>query len=57
MPDKTQIVSYEVIGLSGLNVLFCILALALNSWLEYGSSSMGLWKLCNENECASSDDV
>ncbi|KAH3704826.1 uncharacterized protein LOC127860321 [Dreissena polymorpha] len=57
MPDKKQIVSYVAIGLSGLNVLFCILALALNSWLDNGHSSFGLWEVCTGNACVSWDIV
>ncbi|XP_052254289.1 epithelial membrane protein 1-like [Dreissena polymorpha] len=56
MPDTKQIISFLMIGLAGIDVLFCILALALNTWLDYYGFSSGLWKVCIVGQCVSIDD-
>ncbi|KAH3704822.1 uncharacterized protein LOC127861146 [Dreissena polymorpha] len=53
MPDKKQILSFAVIGIAVLNVLFCILALALPDWHDGPFSSFGLWRVCSFSLCAS----
>ncbi|KAH3704823.1 peripheral myelin protein 22-like [Dreissena polymorpha] len=57
MPDKKQILSFAVIGIAGLTVLFCILALALPDWFDGNGSKSGLWKTCFLSICFSFKDI
>ncbi|XP_052803324.1 uncharacterized protein LOC128233609 [Mya arenaria] len=42
--DLKQILGFVGVGLAGLNVLFCVLALALDSWIDEVFLDVGLWK-------------
>ncbi|KAH3704837.1 hypothetical protein DPMN_079898 [Dreissena polymorpha] len=62
-----QIVGYVMVALAALQVLFSILTLSLNAWVEYRIdnknywssltvTTLGLWKICIGEKCDSIPD-
>ncbi|KAH3704825.1 hypothetical protein DPMN_079886 [Dreissena polymorpha] len=57
MPDTKHIISFLMIVLAATGMLFCVLALVLNTWLDYGAFSSSLWKVCILGQCEDFDAV
>lgn len=47
-----QVVGFAGVGLACLNVLFALLALALDTWIvQCSRGNFGLWKACTNTKC------